>query len=106
MSAPVYPGLQEQLTLPSESVKEFVEQFEHTEAFAKENVPLAQGRHMVTLRAAAPRPKVPARQPMHAELPLTLLNHPGRHALQLPPSAPVYPKLQLQLSPETLACGE
>ena len=106
LSGPVYPGLQVQLALPSESVKEFVEQFEQTDAFAKENLPDAQGRHMEELSAAATRTKDPARQPTHAELPLTLLNDPGLHALQTPPSAPVYPELQLQLMTEKLPCLE
>lgn len=39
---------------------------------------------------------VPAGQPVHETLPLSLLNLPATHAVQAPPSGPVYPMLHVQ----------
>ena len=39
---------------------------------------------------------IPAGQPVHDALPLAFLNVPATHAVQAPPSGPVYPVLHLQ----------
>ncbi len=52
-------------------------------------------RHM--LSALAPTTEdLPTEQFIHCEFPVTFLNCPATHALQAPPSGPVYPALHLQ----------
>jgi hypothetical protein len=68
----------------------------HTLAPSNEYVWAAQAVHTVGEVAPTVMEYVPAGQPVHNALPLSLLNLPATHAVQAPPSGPVYPMLHLQ----------
>jgi len=52
--------------------------------------------HAVHALVPAVAEKVPDTQSVHAALPLLVLDLPATHAVHVPPSAPVYPALQVQ----------
>ncbi len=52
--------------------------------------------HEVQALAPAAVEKVPDTQSVHAALPLLVLDLPATHTVHVPPSAPVYPALQVQ----------
>jgi len=68
----------------------------HTLAPSNEYVWAAQAVHTVGEVAPTAIEYVPAGQPVHETLPLSLLNLPAAHAVHAPPSGPVYPMLHLQ----------
>jgi len=91
-SGPVNPGLQVQSACASLALgeSEFVEQDKHRDADA----------------TPEPVEYLPDTQSLHAALPGDILNLPAMHSLQLPPSKPVEPALQVHARRAVLFAGE
>ena len=85
-------------------------QFTHTvEELAPavvEYVPAAQFTHTVGELAPATLEYVEAGHRVHANEPTMFLKLPAAHAVHVPPSEPVYPKLHLQAASAELVLGE
>ena len=62
----------------------------------KADVPASQAKQLVLLLLAELTEYVPATQFVHAAPPVAILYLPATHALQVSPSSPVYPELQIQ----------
>jgi hypothetical protein len=97
-SLPVYPALQVQSSIASlrdgevESAGQSVHTVESIEYF-----PATQSIQTVDEFAAGSVEYFPASQSLHSLLPSFPLYLPATHAVQVPPSLPVYPALQVQL---------
>jgi len=71
-----------------------------------EYLPTAHGTQTVSTVAPAVEECVPATQPVHALFPASDLKVPIAHCIQLPPTGPVHPALQVQTVEAVLAGGE